>query len=58
MDVFLKPIKVTVFQRTRNKTLLILKDFTAIMSAIQKQIDEGAVPNHVSNVCPKGTKMW
>ena len=27
-------------------------------SGIQKQLDEGAVPNHVSNVCPKGTKMW
>jgi hypothetical protein len=27
-------------------------------SRIQQQIDEGAVPNHVSNVCPKGTKMW
>ena len=26
--------------------------------AIQSQIDQGAVPNHVSNVCPKGTKMW
>ncbi|KAK0958652.1 hypothetical protein LTS01_021768 [Friedmanniomyces endolithicus] len=24
---------------------------------IQEQIDHGAVPNHVSNVCPKGTKM-
>lgn len=27
-------------------------------AAIQRQIDEGAVPNHVSNVCPKGTKFW
>lgn len=27
-------------------------------AAIQKQIAEGAVPNHVSNVCPEGTKMW
>ncbi|GIZ38960.1 hypothetical protein CKM354_000235400 [Cercospora kikuchii] len=27
-------------------------------TAIQRQIDEGAVPNHVSNVCPKGTKFW
>jgi len=26
--------------------------------AIQQQIDNGAVPSHVSNVCPKGTKMW
>jgi hypothetical protein len=27
------------------------------MSAIQAQIDRGAVPNHVSNVCPIGTKF-
>lgn len=26
--------------------------------AIAKQVQEGAVPNHVSNVCPEGTKMW
>lgn len=26
-------------------------------NAIQKQVDRGAVPNHVSNVCPKGTKF-
>ncbi|KAK0252514.1 hypothetical protein LTS16_010806 [Friedmanniomyces endolithicus] len=26
-------------------------------SKMQEQIDQGAVPNHVSNVCPKGTKM-
>ncbi|KAK5724883.1 hypothetical protein LTR17_013466 [Elasticomyces elasticus] len=25
---------------------------------IQQQLDEGAVPGHISNVCPKGTKMW
>lgn len=24
---------------------------------IQKQINAGAVPNHVSNVCPNGTKF-
>ena len=28
------------------------------MAAIQQQLDAGAVPNHVSNVCPKGTKLW
>lgn len=28
------------------------------MAAIQAQIERGAVPNHVSNVCPKGTKFW
>ena len=28
------------------------------MSAIQAQIDRGAVPGHVSNVCPKGTKIY
>lgn len=27
-------------------------------SAIQQQIDSGAVPNFVSNICPKGTQMW
>ncbi|KAK4945997.1 hypothetical protein LTR10_014799 [Elasticomyces elasticus] len=27
------------------------------MSGIQAQLDRGAVPNHVSNVCPKGTKF-
>jgi len=27
------------------------------MSAMQRQLDAGAVPNHVSNVCPKGTKF-
>lgn len=26
-------------------------------AAIQKQVDSGAVPNHVSNVCPTGTKF-
>lgn len=26
-------------------------------TAIQKQVDAGAVPNHVSNVCPAGTKF-
>ncbi|KAK3649353.1 hypothetical protein LTR22_012954 [Elasticomyces elasticus] len=25
---------------------------------IQQQLDEGAVPGHISNVCPEGTKMW
>lgn len=25
---------------------------------LQKQIKEGAVPNHVSNACPEGTQMW
>jgi hypothetical protein len=28
------------------------------MAGIQHQLDAGAVPGHVSNVCPKGTKMW
>lgn len=28
------------------------------MSAMQRQLDAGAVPNHISNVCPKGTKLW
>ncbi|WPG97433.1 Hypothetical protein R9X50_00020800 [Acrodontium crateriforme] len=28
------------------------------MAAIQKQLDAGAVPNHISNVCPAGTQMW
>lgn len=27
------------------------------MSAIQAQISRGAIPNHVSNVCPPGTKF-
>jgi len=27
-------------------------------SGIQRQLDEGAVPAFVSNVCPKGTQMW
>lgn len=26
-------------------------------SAIQKQVDSGAIANHVSNVCPQGTKF-
>lgn len=26
-------------------------------AGIQKQVDSGAVPNHVSNVCPEGTKF-
>lgn len=26
--------------------------------AIDKQVKEGAIPNHVSNVAPEGTKMW
>jgi len=28
------------------------------MAGIQGQLDRGAVPNPVSNVCPKGTKFW
>lgn len=28
------------------------------MAAMQSQLDAGAVPNHISNVCPAGTKMW
>jgi glyoxylase-like metal-dependent hydrolase (beta-lactamase superfamily II) len=28
------------------------------MAGIQKALDTGAVPGHVSNVCPKGTKMY
>ena len=28
------------------------------MAGIQRQLDTGAVPGHISNVCPKGTKMW
>lgn len=27
------------------------------MAGIQGQLDRGAVPNHISNVCPKGTKF-
>ena len=27
------------------------------MSAIQAQVEKGAIPNYVSNVCPKGTKF-
>lgn len=26
--------------------------------ALQQQLDSGAVPNHISNVCPEGTKFW
>ena len=26
--------------------------------ALQKQVEQGAVPNHVSNACPEGTQMW
>jgi len=26
------------------------------MAGIQGQLDRGGVPNHISNVCPKGTK--
>ena len=29
-----------------------------IMAGIQKAIDSGAVPGHVSNVCPPGTKAY
>ncbi|KAK5110915.1 hypothetical protein LTR62_005453 [Meristemomyces frigidus] len=25
---------------------------------IQEQLDQGAIPNYVSNVCPTGTKIW
>ncbi|KAK3674845.1 hypothetical protein LTR78_005189 [Recurvomyces mirabilis] len=25
---------------------------------IQEQLDQGAIPNYVSNVCPQGTKIW
>ncbi|KAG9562893.1 Metallo-hydrolase/oxidoreductase, partial [Aureobasidium melanogenum] len=28
------------------------------MAGIQSQLDSGAVPGHISNVCPKGTKLW
>jgi len=28
------------------------------MAGIQRALDTGAVPGHVSNVCPKGTKMY
>jgi len=28
------------------------------MAGIQRQLDAGAVPGHISNVCPEGTKMW
>lgn len=28
------------------------------MAGIQKALDTGAVPGHVSNVCPNGTKMY
>ncbi|KAK4545528.1 hypothetical protein LTR36_002878 [Oleoguttula mirabilis] len=31
---------------------------TSSGGGIQQQLADGAVPNHVSNVCPKGTKMW
>lgn len=26
--------------------------------AMAKQLEAGAVPNHISNVCPAGTQMW
>lgn len=28
------------------------------MAGIQSQLDSGAVPGHISNVCPPGTKLW
>jgi hypothetical protein len=28
------------------------------MSAMQKALDAGAVPSHISNVCPEGTKAY
>ena len=28
------------------------------MAGIQRQLDTGAVPGHISSVCPEGTKMW
>jgi hypothetical protein len=28
------------------------------MAGIKHQLDTGAVPGLVSNVCPEGTKMW
>lgn len=28
------------------------------MAGIQSQLDSGAVPGHISNVCPQGTKLW
>lgn len=28
------------------------------MAGIQEQINNGAIPAHVSNVCPEGTKLW
>lgn len=28
------------------------------MAGIQAQLDTGAVPGLISNVCPEGTKMW
>lgn len=31
--------------------------FADTMAGIQEQLDRGAVPNHISNVCPKGTKF-
>jgi hypothetical protein len=28
------------------------------MAGIQHQLNTGAVPGHISNVCPEGTKVW
>lgn len=28
------------------------------MQGIEEQIKVGAIPSHVSNVCPEGTKIW
>jgi hypothetical protein len=40
-----------------NFQISLIPTDSATMSGIQGQLDKGAVPGHISNVCPKGTKM-
>lgn len=48
----------TTFENLLNKYLKRATQATTTMSAaIQRQMDAGAVFNHVSNVCPVGTKF-
>jgi hypothetical protein len=40
----------------RRKTVSLERQYLVNMAGIQKALDAGAVPGHISNVCPLGTK--
>lgn len=54
----LKPLDPSSFLSRARTQLSSVNLIVIEMAAMQRAIERGAVPGHVSNVCPVGTKAW